>query len=95
MTYEVERLFLTDVAGNPMEPHDPEMHAIEASSSKAAAMRFLEAEGARLLGSICDAPGDQCTAIGWRDGRAYAITVWLMGHRPVTPIGRWLTDLSS
>jgi hypothetical protein len=92
MLYEVEKLFLTDPAGNPAEPVDHEIHSIEASTAKTAALLYIEQDGARLLGSVCDAPGDQCTAVGWADGRAYAITVWLMGHRPEAPLARWLLD---
>ena len=82
MTYEIERVYLTDDDGNPIQVRDEAYHAVEAFSAKGAALLFIEQDGARLLGSICEAPGDQCTAIGWEKSRAFAITVWRDGERP-------------
>lgn len=82
MHYEVERLFLTDRDGRPQQVREPSV-LVQAESALKAADSFVRKEGARLLGRICDAPGDQCTATAWIDGRLYVITVWPLGHRPL------------
>ena len=81
MVYEVERIFLTDEEGNPVDLI-AELHTIEAASANQAAVLFVERDGARLLGTVCDAPGDTCTATAWLSGRAYVITVWPLHLRP-------------
>ena len=83
--YEVERVYLTDETGQPSQFTDA-LSIVTAPSANDAARIFVEREGARLLGTICDAPGDQCTATAWREGRLYVITVWPVGHRPVSPL---------
>ena len=55
-------------------------------SAMNAILAFVEREGARLLGSVCDSPGDQCTATAWRGGRLYVMTAWREGHRPIDPL---------
>jgi hypothetical protein len=83
--YEVERIYLTDETGQPANFVDA-IATIDAPSARDAARLFVEREGARLLGTICDAPGDQCTATAWREGRLYVITIWPAGQRPVPPV---------
>lgn len=81
MRYEVERVYLTDDEGHPQQNREPSV-MLEAGSAKEAALAFVRHEGARLLGSICEARGDQCTATAWNGGRLYVLTVWRLGHRP-------------
>lgn len=83
--YEVERVYLTDEHAQPAQVTEP-IAFIESDSAMNAAVAFVERDGARLLGSICDAPGDQCTATAWREGRLYVITVWREGLRPTHPL---------
>jgi hypothetical protein len=80
--YEVERVYLTDATGQPEQTTEP-LVTVKAASAKDAAILFVEKEGARLLGTVCDSPADLCTATAWREGRLYALTVWKAGHRPV------------
>ncbi len=81
MPYEVERLYLTNDEGHPEQTRETTV-VIEAGSSKEAALAFVRAENARLLGSVCEVRGDQCTATAWNGGRLYVVTVWRLGHRP-------------
>lgn len=83
MRYEIERLYLTDPDGRPHQVTEP-LVTVEAVSARDAAHSFVTNEGARLLGEVCDAPGNQCTATAWRDGRLYVLTVWPSGARPGT-----------
>lgn len=83
--YEVERVYLTNERAQPEQTTDAIAH-IESDTAMNAALAFVERDGARLLGSICDAPGDQGTATAWRGGRLYVITVWREGHRQEHPL---------
>ena len=83
--FEVERIYLTNEHAQPEQATDAIAHT-EADTATDAALAFVERDGARLLGSICDAPGDQCTATAWRGGRLYIVTVWREGHRPERPL---------
>jgi len=80
MRYEIKRLYLTDTEGHPRQSVES-AGLVDAESAKEAAVAFVRQEGARLLGPVCDAPGDQCTATAWNGGRLYVITVWRLGHR--------------
>jgi hypothetical protein len=84
MLYEIERIYLTDDTGQP-EQFVEDLITIDAESAAAAAVAFVERDRGRLLGTVCTAAGDQCTAAGWREGRLYAITVWRAGHAPIAP----------
>ena len=86
-TYEIERIFLTDENAQPAQMPDA-MAYIQADSAMNAVLAFVEREGARLLGSVCDSPGDQCTATAWRGGRLYVMTAWREGHRPIDPLAK-------
>lgn len=76
--YEVERLYFINAQGEPAQEMDT-LATVAAESSRSAAMTFMEREGARLLGTIREAPGDQCAASAWRNGRFYVITIWPAG----------------
>ena len=84
-TYEIERIFLTDENAQPAQTPDA-LAYVQAESAMNAILAFVEREGARLLGSVCDSPGDQCTATAWRGGRLYVMTAWREGHRPIDPL---------
>lgn len=84
-TYEIERIYLTDENAQPAQMPDA-MAYVQADSAMNAVLAFVEREGARLLGSVCDSPGDQCTATAWRGGRLYVMTAWREGHRPIDPL---------
>ena len=90
-TYEIERVYLTDENAQPAQM--PEAIAqIEADSAMNAVLAFVERDGARLLGSVCDTPLDQCTATAWRGGRMYVMTAWREGHRPIDPLASILDE---
>jgi hypothetical protein len=74
MLFDLERVYLTDANGKSRVTPDPEDYRREATSPRDAIVSFVEAEGARVLGSITEHAGG-AAAVAWRDGRLYSLHV--------------------
>ena len=74
--YLVRRTNIRGTAGDSTIRRDRSPHTINEDSARSAALSFITADNARLLGVISDLPEeDEATACAWREGRVYVILV--------------------
>jgi hypothetical protein len=72
----VRRTYIRGTAGDSTIRRDRSPHPVMADSARNAALSFINADEARLLGVISDLPDeDEATACAWREGRVYVILV--------------------
>lgn len=74
MIYDVERIYLTDDAGQPHTLAEVPVQ-ITADSAHDAALLFVKRNDGKLLGAITTFPGDRAHASVWKEGRLYVISV--------------------
>lgn len=74
MIYDVERIYLTNDAGQPHTVAETPV-PITAESAHDAALLFIKGDDGKLLGAITTFPGDRAHASVWRNGRLYVISV--------------------
>jgi len=60
-------------------------HYVSSESALSAASVFINQDGARLLGSVSELPGDKATATAWRDGSVYIVFVQRGDEAPPRP----------
>jgi hypothetical protein len=75
MYYKIERIYLTNTAGESEQQTDHAPYFVSASDAPAAAASFVGDENGRLLGTVSAFSGDKAAAAAWRDGRLYTIFV--------------------
>jgi hypothetical protein len=73
--YKVERTWLTDRDGHSHQSTDRLPHMISSDSAQGAAMAFVSADHASLLGPIGQITGDKATATAIDGGRVYVVFV--------------------
>ena len=74
--YLVRRTYIRGTAGDSTIRRDRSAHTVSADSARGAALSFITADGARLLGVVSDLPEeDEATACAWREGRVYVLLV--------------------
>lgn len=72
MLFDLERTWLTDERGKSRVTPDVERYPREAPSPRQAILDFVDADGARILGTITEHAGG-AAAIAWREGRLYSL----------------------
>jgi hypothetical protein len=73
--YKVERIYLTNAAGESDQQTDNAPYFVSAADAPAAAASFVNDENGRLLGTVSAFSGDKAAATAWREGRLYTIFV--------------------
>lgn len=84
MYYRIERTYLAnELTGSSLKADVP--HYVSSESALLAASRFVNQDGARLIGPVSDLPGDKATATAWRDGSLYIVFVERGDEGPFRP----------
>jgi hypothetical protein len=86
--YRVDRAFVTDGTGQSDHRVDTTPYMVRGTGAAAAALAFIVEDGARLLGTITDLPGDKASATAWRDGSCYVIFVQRAAEVIAETVGR-------
>jgi hypothetical protein len=74
IVFAIEQSFLTDDSGAPVRrPVTVYRKTLQAQSARGAVVAFIEADHARLLGSVSDYPGERATAVAWKNGALYTV----------------------
>ena len=82
--YRVELTFLTDPGGE-WRHEEGLPYYVRSRSAATALSTFLDEEGARLLGSVTELPGDKASATAWREGRAFVLFAQRGDEAPPRP----------
>lgn len=75
MEYRVKRTYVESTAGESTMRSDRRAHRVSAESAKSAALDFISADHARLLGALKELPSGEVIGTAWRDGRVYVFFV--------------------
>lgn len=75
MQFRIKRTYVESTAGESTMRSDRAMHRVDADSAESAALSFITADHARLLGVLKELPSGEVTGTAWRDGRVYVIFV--------------------
>jgi len=86
--YKIERIYLTNAAGESEQQTDNAPYFVSANDAPAAAASFVADENGRLLGTISAFSGDKAAATAWRDGRLYTVFVQRGAEAIGTTVGR-------
>jgi hypothetical protein len=81
MQFRIKRTYVESTAGESTMRTDRAAHRVDADSALSAALHFITADHARLLGALKELPSGEVTGTAWRDGRVYVIFVdpWVEG----------------
>jgi hypothetical protein len=82
MDYVIEQLRLTDTAGKPVRFTPPkEFHAADGNDARGVLLRFVESDGATIIGAVTEFPGSQATVTVKKGEQVYTLHAYPGGQR--------------